>query len=66
MSNLIDFILLILGILSIILFCAIGYYLGNAMYFWSWDYTTWKDTNSQNGFTIRLILLLILMYLVLK
>jgi hypothetical protein len=63
-DNLIDLILLILGILSIILFYAVSYYLMLAVLFWSWDYNNWVGTVVDGGFMVRL--LLILMYLVLK
>jgi hypothetical protein len=58
MNKLIDFSLLILATLGIILFYAVGYYVGLAVIFWSWDYNSWIGTVVDVGFLIRLLLIL--------
>ena len=60
MEKLIDFSLLILATLGIILFYAVGYYVGLAVIFWSYDYSTWVGTVVDGGFLIRLLLILFL------
>lgn len=58
MNTLIDFLLLISATLGIILLYFAAYYVGLAVIFWSWDYSTWVGTVVDVGFFIRLLLIL--------